>query len=229
MNQMMYTRLSTMMFLQFFVWGAWFVTLGTYLNELGFSGADIGFAYLTNNLGAIIAPFFVGMVADRFFASEKVAAVMHLAGAAVLFHVSGLNDTNEILLGLFVYNACYMSTLGLVNSISFNQMTDADTQFPRVRVWGTIGWIVAGLSISFILAPNVANVEATSIPMQLAAACSLILGIYCFSLPNPPASRIFFASFAACRIILRSLSRPYASICNSGMPHLSVLVRSSEA
>jgi len=118
MNKAIYGRLSVMMFLQFFVWGAWFVTLGTYLNASGFAGSDIGLAYLTNNIGAIVSPFFVGMIADRFFASERVAGVMHLLGAGVLYYVAGLADVNAVLLGLLVYNACYMSTLGLVNSIS---------------------------------------------------------------------------------------------------------------
>ncbi|MGK2927334.1 MAG: nucleoside permease [Lysobacterales bacterium] len=223
MNKAIYGRLSIMMFLQFFVWGAWFVTLGTYLNAAGFSGSDIGLAYLTNNIGAIVSPFFVGMVADRFFASEKVAGVMHLLGAVVLYYVSGLADVNSVLLGLLVYNACYMSTLGLVNSISFAQMSHPDSQFPKVRVWGTIGWIVAGLTISLVLAPRVTNVEATSVPMILAAACSALLGLYCFTLPNtPPAGKgqritaadvlgfdalallrdRSFAAFAACSLLI---------------------------
>ncbi len=190
MNKGIYSRLSIMMFLQFFVWGAWFVTLGTYLNASGFAGSDIGLAYLTNNIGAIIAPFFVGMIADRFFASEKVAGVMHLTGAVVLYYVSGLTGVWPILLGLLVYNACYMSTLGLVNSISFAQMEHPDSQFPGVRVWGTIGWIVAGLGISLVLAPRVGNVEASNVPMIMAAACSALLGFYCFSLPStPPAGK----------------------------------------
>ena len=178
------------MFLQFFVWGAWFVTLGTYLNSLGFTATDIGSAYLTNNIGAIIAPFFVGMIADRFFASEKVIAVMHLFGAVVLYYVSTLSQANEVILWLLVYNACYMSTLALANSIGFAQMEKPEAQFPRVRVWGTIGWIVAGLSITFVLAGNTANVEATSLPMKMAAAFSVLLGLYCFTLPHtPPAGK----------------------------------------
>jgi nucleoside transporter len=182
----LYARLSAMMFLQFFVWGAWFVTLGTYLDRQGFSGSDIGLAYLTNNIGAILAPFFVGMIADRFFASERVAGLMHLAGAAVLWQVSMLGGVREVILGLLVYNACYMSTLGVVNSIAFAQMRDPDTQFPTVRVWGTIGWIVAGLAITFVLAPRIPSVEASSVPMRLAAGCSLLLGLYCFTLPHTP-------------------------------------------
>lgn len=190
MTPSIYSRLSLLMFLQFFVWGAWFVTLGTYLNALGFSATEIGTAYLTNNLGAIIAPIFVGMIADRFFASEKVIAVLHLVGAAVLYYVTTLSETTEIILWLLVYNACYMSTLALANSIGFAQMHAPDLQFPKVRVWGTIGWIVAGLSITFILVGGEGNIETTNLPMTMAAACSAVLGFYCFSLPHtPPASR----------------------------------------
>jgi len=175
-----------MMFLQFFVWGAWFVTLGTYLSNLGFSGTEIGSAYLTNNIGAIIAPFFAGMIADRFFASQKVSGVMHLFGAAVLYYVTTLQSTGDIILWLLVYNAAYMSTLALANSISFAQMTDPDLQFPKVRVWGTVGWIAAGLSISLVLSTQVANVESTHVPMTMAAVFSAVLGLYCFTLPHTP-------------------------------------------
>ncbi len=186
MTASIYSRLSTMMFLQFFVWGAWFVTLGTYLNALGFSGTDIASAYLTNNIGAIIAPFFAGLVADRFFASQKVAGVMHLFGAGVLYYATTLSGAGEMIVWLLVYNAAYMSTLALANSISFAQMTDPDLQFPKVRVWGTIGWIVAGLAISLVLATRFADVEATHIPMTMAAIASALLGIYCFTLPDTP-------------------------------------------
>ncbi|MEQ8690130.1 MAG: nucleoside permease [Pseudomonadales bacterium] len=190
MTTAIYSRLSILMFLQFFVWGAWFVTLGTYLNQLGFSATDIGTAYLTNNIGAIIAPFVVGMIADRFFASERVSAVLHLAGAAILYHVTTLTAANEIILWLLVYNSFYMSSLALANSIGFAHMENPDTQFPKVRVWGTIGWIIAGLSITFVLSGSIDNVEATNLPMTMAAACSLLLGLYCLTLPHtPPAGK----------------------------------------
>ncbi len=175
-----------MMFLQFFVWGAWFVTLGTYLAGIGFSGSDIGLAYLTNNIGAMVAPFFVGLIADRFFASEKIMGVLHVSGAFVLYLVSDLELQSSIIIGLILYNICYMPTLALVNAVSFNAMNSPNTQFPKVRVWGTLGWIVAGLTISFLLAGYVENIEATSTPMKLAAAASLILGLYSFTLPNTP-------------------------------------------
>ncbi len=190
MTTILYARLSTLMFLQFFVWGAWFVTLGTYLNALGFAATDIGLAYLTNNLGAIIAPFFVGMIADRFFASERVVALLHLGGAAVLLYASTLSDPGAIIVALLVYNSAYMSTLALANGIGFAHMTMPDEQFPRVRVWGTIGWIAAGLAITFVLGNRTTNVEASDLPMKMAAVCSALLGLYCFTLPHtPPAGR----------------------------------------
>lgn len=188
MSSTIYVRLSAMMFLQFFVWGAWFVTLGTYLFNLGWDGGDVGFAYLTNNLGAIIAPFFAGMIADRYFSSQKVAAVLHLVGGGVLYYASTLSGVNEILLALLVYNACYMSTLGLVNAISFHQMKEPGAQFPKVRVWGTVGWIIAGLSLSFVFQPlfGGSNIEATNIPMVLAAGGSILLGLLCLTMPDTP-------------------------------------------
>ncbi|MEM7001534.1 MAG: nucleoside permease [Pseudomonadota bacterium] len=186
MNTSMYARLSTLMFLQFFVWGAWFVTLGTYLSGLGFSGTDIGSIYLTNNLGAIIAPFAVGLIADRYFDSEKVVAVMHLVGAGILYYASTLNSVGEMFFWLLLYNSAYMSTLALANSISFGQLQNPDTQFPTIRVWGTVGWIIAGLTISFVLGASIEGVEATSAPILMAALGSLLLGVYAFTLPHTP-------------------------------------------
>lgn len=188
MGRKNYLQLSIMMFLQFFIWGAWFVTLGTYLSTIGFAGSEIGVAYLMNNIGAIISPFFIGMVADRFFASQKVMAVLHLAGGVVLYLVSDLTSTNAIILGLLIYNACYMPTLALVNTISFTQMTEPDAEFPKVRVWGTIGWIAAGLTISYVLAGG-GNIETTSIPMKMAAITSLLMGLFSLSLPHTPPQR----------------------------------------
>ncbi len=181
-----YVQLSAMMFLQFFIWGAWFVTLGTYLAANGFSGSEIGSAYLMNNIGAIISPFFIGLIADRFFSAEKVMAILHLLGGAVLYFVSDMTTAGSIIAGLLLYNACYMPTLALVNTISFNLMDSPATQFPKVRVWGTLGWIVAGLVISFVLSGMSENVESTSIPMKMAAIASILMGLFSLSLPNTP-------------------------------------------
>ena len=186
MNKKIYTQLSVMMFLEFFVWGAWFVTLGTYLNSLKFSGSLVGYTYLMNNIAAIISPFFVGMIADRFFSSQKVMAVLHLLGGVILFFTADLVTASSLILGLLFYNVLYMPTIALANAISFHQMQNPDAQFPRVRVWGTIGWIVAGLSISLILSRFVGNPEATAVPIKMAAVASLLLGLYSFTLPDTP-------------------------------------------
>lgn len=186
MNSKIYTKLSIMMFLQIFVWGAWFVTLGSYLSKIGFSGSQIGTAYLTNNIGAIISPLFVGLIADRFFSAEKVMALLHIVGGVILYYVSDLTTTSAIITGLLIYNACYMPTIALSSAVSFYQMDKPDEQFPKIRVWGTIGWIVAGLLITFVLGSQIENVEATAIPMKMAAIGSLILGVYSLSLPKTP-------------------------------------------
>jgi nucleoside transporter len=175
-----------MMFLEFFIWGAWFVTLGTYLAAINFSGANVGYTYLMNNIAAVVSPFFVGMIADRFFASERVMGVLHIAGGVVIYFVAGITSVTPLILGLLLYNLFYMPTVALANTISFNQMETPDAQFPKVRVWGTIGWIVAGLLITYIQFNYFTQIEASPIPMKLAAVASIILGIYSFTLPHTP-------------------------------------------
>lgn len=186
MTTTIYSRLSFMMFLQFFIWGAWFVTVGSYLGEIGFNGTEIGTTYLMNNIAAILSPFFIGMVADRFFSSQKVMGVLHIVGGSILYFATSITETAPLILTLLVYNACYMPTLALVNSISFQQMKSPGEQFPKIRVWGTIGWVTAGLSINFVLGSMVDNVELTTLPLKMAAAFSMLLGLYSFSLPNTP-------------------------------------------
>lgn len=190
MSTKTYVQLSIMMFLQFFIWGAWFVTLGTHLGHIGFSGSEIGYTYLMNNIAAIVSPFFVGMIADRYFASQKVMGVLHLAGAAVMYFASDLTTTRPLILGLLLYNLCYMPTIALVNAVSFYQMESPDAQFPKVRVWGTIGWIVAGLVITFIQFNYHAGVERSALPMKMAAFASVLMGLYSFALPNTPPQNV---------------------------------------
>jgi nucleoside transporter len=174
-------RLSLMMFLQFFVWGAWYVTTGTYLMQgLRFTGTQTGQAYSTVPWGAIVAPFLVGMIADRFFAAEKVLAAMHLAGAVLLYWVSTITEPGAFFWVLLLYALCFNPTLALVNAISFNQMRSPEKQFPGIRVFGTIGWIVAGLIVGKL------GLDATAIPLRLAAAASLALGLFAFALPHTP-------------------------------------------
>ncbi len=186
MNKSIYTRLSIMMFLEFFIWGSWYVTIGTYLGSIGFSGANIGNAYLMTNIAAILSPFFIGMVADRFFSSEKVMGVLHLLGAIVMYATTEITSTVPLIGMLLLYNACYMPTLALVNNISFQQLESPDKEFPKIRVWGTLGWIAAGLAISFILSPLLADVETTALPLKMAAVISALMGLYSFTLPDTP-------------------------------------------
>jgi nucleoside transporter len=192
MNMNMKVRLSALMFLEFFIWGAWFVTMATYLFDgLGFEGASVGAAYSTTAWAAIIAPFFVGMIADKFFNAEKVLFVTHLLGAGVMWYASSVTDPTTFFWVLLAYAVCYMPTIALVNTVAFSQMENVEKEFPGIRVWGTIGWIVAGLFITFLLNGMVeGNVEATAIPMKMAAAASLILAIYSCTLPKtaPPKS-----------------------------------------
>ena len=187
MNLRIRTELSVMMFLQFFIWGAWFVTMGTYLGKgLGFEGTDIGSAYSTTAWAAIISPFFIGMIADRFFPAQIVLGVMHLLGAVLMYVASTVTTPATFFWVLLAYALCYMPTLALVNAISFDQMTNPEKEFPPIRVLGTLGWIVAGLMIMALGRARLTNIEATAIPMRMAAACSLLLGIYSFFLPNTP-------------------------------------------
>ncbi len=178
-------KLFVMMFLQYFVWGAWYVTLGTYLGEtLAFQGQQIGLAVGTTAVAAMISPFFVGMVADRYFATERILAALHLLGGLVLFAASTLDTFGPFYAVLLGYTLLYMPTLALTNSLSFHQMRDPGKEFPAVRVLGTIGWIVAGLTIGFL------RLESTAVPMRIAAASSLGLGMFCFVLPHTPPSRL---------------------------------------
>ncbi|MEO1574661.1 MAG: nucleoside permease [Pseudomonadota bacterium] len=174
-------RLAFMMFLQFFIWGAWAVTLGTYLGAtLKYSGAQIGWIYGTTAIAAIASPLLVGMIADRFFASQRVFAVLHFAGAGMLVLASRTTEFSSLYTVMLVYALCYMPTLALANGISFRHLKNADVEFPRVRVLGTLGWIAAGLVVGFL------GVEAASTPLLIAAGASVALGVFALALPHTP-------------------------------------------
>jgi nucleoside transporter len=182
-------RLSLMMFLQFFVWGAWFVTMGTFLGEgLSASGSQISLAYLTQSLGAILAPLIIGLIADQFFSAQKILGVLHIAGAVLLWIAGDASQFSLFFPLILGYMILYMPTLALVNSVSFRQMRDPERQFPGVRVLGTIGWIVAGLIIGWLGWEQ--GQGQLPLTFKMAAVASLILGIYSFTLPaTPPTGR----------------------------------------
>jgi nucleoside transporter len=178
------------MFLEFFIWGAWFVTLGTFLfNNLGASGSQSASVFSTQSWGAIIAPFIIGLIADRYFNAEKILGVLHLIGALLMYQMFNAPDISVFYPYVLAYMILFMPTLALVNSISFNQMGDPEKEFSSIRVWGTIGWIVAGLLISFVfLWDSEANVKAGLMKntFMLASTASLALGLYSFTLPKTP-------------------------------------------
>lgn len=186
--QGMNARLSAMMFLQFFIWGGWFVTLGTFLTTtLSATGGQVGMAFSTQSWGAIFAPFVIGLIADRFFNAERILAVLHLLGAALLYQLYRATDFSAFYPFVLAYMMVYMPTLALVNAVAFRQMKDPALEFSRIRVWGTIGWIIAGLVISFGFAwdsQQAITGGALRNTFLMSAIASLILGIYSFTLPD---------------------------------------------
>ena len=177
-------RLAAMMFLEYFIWGAWYVTVGTWLGRtLHFSGTDIGLVAGTTAVGAIVSPFLAGWLADRFFATQHVLAVLHAAGAVLLFLASHRTTFTPIYWMVLGYACLYMPTLALTNSLAFRQMVDPKREFGPIRVLGTAGWIVAGLTVGSL------GLEATAMPLRIAALCSLVLAVYALTLPHTPPIR----------------------------------------
>ncbi|MFB6457593.1 nucleoside permease [Chitinophaga sp. Hz27] len=178
-------QLSFMMFLEFFTWGAWFVTLGTFVlhNLTGTTDNDVSTAFLTQSYGAVIAPFIVGILADRFFSAQIMLGVIHLVGAALLWFCGGTTEFGAFFPLILTYMVLYMPTLALVNSISFRQMSDPSKDFSLIRVFGTAGWIIAGIIIGRLGWEQSNTLQLT---FKMAAVASLILGLYSFSLPKTP-------------------------------------------
>ena len=180
-------KLSAMMFLQFFIWGAWYTTIGVYMTNHGMGDLTY-WPFTVNPIAAIVAPFFLGLIADRYFATEKVLGTLHVLGGIVMFIVPRFTGAPTLfILLLLLYNLCYMPTLGLANSLAFHHIQDQEKQFPLIRVFGTIGWIIAGLFISFVLGPILGlEAEKTAWPVYTTATASVLLGLYAFSLPHTP-------------------------------------------
>ena len=183
-------QLSFMMFLEFFIWGGWFVTLGTFLNSnLAASGAETGRVFSTQSWGAIIAPFIIGLIADRYINAEKILGVLHLLGAGLMYLMYSATDIAVFYPYVLIYMILYMPTLALVNSVSFNQMTNPEKEFSPIRVFGTIGWIVAGLLISYFFHWD--NEQSTKDGLLkntflLSGIAAFVLGVFSFTLPKTP-------------------------------------------
>jgi nucleoside transporter len=186
-------RLCVMMFLEFFIWGGWFVTMGSYLAaSLHASGAQSALAYSTQSWGAIVAPFIVGLIADRYFNAERMLGVLHLVGGVLMYALYGARSFAPFYPCLLAYMILYMPTLALVNAISFRQMAEPARHFSTVRVWGTIGWIVAGLVISYLFAwDSRAGISQGLLrdTFLMCGVASVVLGLYSFTLPRTPPRR----------------------------------------
>lgn len=178
-------RLSVMMFLQFFIWGAWQVTAAKYLGLIGFTGDQIGWVYAVGPIAGILSPFFVGVIADRFIATEKMLGLLHLGGAGLMYAATRMMATDtpsasSIILMIFLYTLTYFPTIALANTLAMHTMADATREFPRVRVFGTLGWIAAGLTLAYTGWGNTIGM------FHLAAGAAALLGLYSFTLPHVP-------------------------------------------
>jgi len=183
-------KLSVMMFLEFFIWGAWFVSLGPFLaKNLSATGVETGSVFSTQSWGAIIAPFIIGLIADKYFNAEKILGVLHILGAILMYQMYQATSVAVFYPYVLGYMILYMPTLALVNSVSFNQMSDPGKSFPAIRVWGTIGWIIAGAAISYLLhwdSPESVQQGLLKNTFLMASICSLVLGLFSFTLPATP-------------------------------------------
>lgn len=201
-------RLCLMMFLNYVIWGAWYVTIGTYLTAtLKFSGTEAGAIFGTTALASMISPFFIGLVADRFFATEKVLAALHFLGAVLLYFVTRFSSFSAVYAVMLAYCLLYFPTIGLTNSLTLRQLTNAGAQFPFIRMFATLGWIVIGQTIGNL------GVETTSTPFLLASGASVVMGFYCLTLPHtPPAGsggKITLGTLIGIDALVMLKKRPY--------------------
>lgn len=197
-------RLSLMMFMEFFIWGSWFVTMGTFLgSNLAASDGDVSLAFSTQSFGAIIAPFIVGLIADRYFQAQRILGIIHLIGSWLMYRLYQSGDFSEFFPLLLVYMILFMPTLALVNSISFNQMTNPAKQFSTVRVWGTIGWVTAGILISAFSwdSPEGLSAGLLKNTWLMTSIVSLAMGLYSMTLPDTPPKAKTDGSFSLSRML----------------------------
>jgi MFS family permease len=182
LNPWLAVRLSVMMFLQFFIWGSWYVTVGNYMAAIGLSDM-IFWAYTVGPLAALVSPFLLGRVADRYFAAEYVLGVLNLVGGLAIGAASIVGGASGVLFValLLLHTLCFFPTIGLTSTLTFHHINHPEKQFPLIRVFGSLGWILAGVLVSAVL-----NADETVLPVRIAAIASLAMGLYCFTLPHTP-------------------------------------------
>ncbi len=173
--------LSFMMFLQYYIWGSWYVTMGTFMTGfLKSTGIQIGAVYSALAIATMISPFFIGMIADRFFAAQRLMGILHILGGFLLFIASKVDNNITFYWVILLYSLAYMPTIALSNSVAFRQMSDPGKEFPMVRVFGTVGWVISGFMIAIL------GIEKTPATFYMASVVSIILGLFSFALPNTP-------------------------------------------
>jgi nucleoside transporter len=200
-------RLCLMMFLNYVIWGSWYVTITTYLNSLHFSGTESGAVFGTTALASMISPFFIGLIADRFFATEKVLSALHLLGAVTLYSITQVSSFTAVYTLMLIYCLLFFPTIGLTNSLTLRQLTDAGGEFPFIRMFATIGWIAVGWVIGQL------RVEGASTQFIVACAASVVMGLYCLTLPNTPpmgkGKQITLGNLAGLDALVMLKNRPY--------------------
>jgi len=177
----MYARLSVLIFFHFFLWGSWFVTAGTYLiSNLEFSGSQIGLIYSTTAISAILSPLAMGVLADRYFSVEKILTILYITGGGLLWWMSYITSFPLFFIAILIYMLVFLPSFSLANSLCFHHVQDARFDFPKIRVWGTIAWIIAGIIVGTL------RLEDQPITMRIAGSISFLLAIYCLTLPSTP-------------------------------------------